>query len=97
MKDPRTHVVPAGSPVTVHYNDSRPPNHTRLDFPFFFDIRKKTYTSINPQTGDDEIVVVGISISVNSYVFRSEDVIHKHHLAEAGMDFKNSKVQTEAV
>ena len=72
MKDPRTHVVPAGSPVTVHYNDGRPPNHTRLDFPFFFNIFGKVYDV------DENIVAIGnISKTVDAYEVENRYIQHR--------------------
>lgn len=75
MKDPRTHVVPAGSPVTVHYNDGRPPNHTRLDFPFFFDGKK--ILGHSPDC-NGMVAVCNISKSVDAYLFMADNI----HLIE---------------
>jgi len=74
MKDPRAHVVPAGSPVTVHYNDGRPPNHTRLDFPFFFDVIR----AIPSLVEKDMVAICDISKNVGAYIVHTDHI----HLRE---------------
>ena len=72
MKDPRTHVVPAGSPVTVHYTDGRPPNETTLDHHYRLE-RKQ----ISHGVGSDDIYVAicDVSKSVDAYVVKSDDIL----------------------
>ena len=75
MNDPRTHVVPAGSPVTVHYTDGRPSINTHLDFPFFFDGKKVLGPSL---VGTGLVAICDVSKSVDAYVVMADDI----HLRE---------------
>lgn len=75
MKDPRTHVVPAGSPVTVHYMDGRPSINTHLDFPYFFDGKK--ILGHSPDC-NGMVAICDVSKSVDAYVVMADDI----HLRE---------------
>ena len=76
-QDPREYIVLAGSPVTVHYMDGRPPNETTLDHHYRFE-RKQIHV---PDQGDGEsiyIAICDVSKSVDAYVVKSDDI----HLIE---------------
>ena len=75
MKDPREYIVLAGSPVTVHYTDERPPNETTLDFHYRFG-RKQVLM------GDDINFAITVpSKTVDYYIFRKEDILWSSSLA----------------
>ena len=74
MKDPREYIVLAGSPVTVHYTDGRPPNETTLDFHYRFE-RKQIHV---PDQRDGEsiyIAICDVSKTVDAYIVKSDDIL----------------------
>ena len=80
-RDPREYIVPAGSPVTVHYMDGRPPNETTFDHHYRFE-RKQIHNDLGvSRMGDGEsiyIAICDVSKSVDAYVVKSDDI----HLIE---------------
>lgn len=76
MKDPRKYIVLAGSPVTVHYTDERPPNETTLDHHYRFE--RKQIQPVHLIGDDIEFAITVPSKTVDYYIFRKEDI----HLIE---------------
>ena len=75
MNDPRTHVVPAGSPVSVNYTVGRPSIYTHLYFPYYFVGEKVLGPSL---VGTGLVAICDVSKSVDAYVVMADDI----HLRE---------------
>jgi len=44
--DPRTKVIPAGSPVVIHYNNNQDSRKVFLSYPHFFDPKDMEYSML---------------------------------------------------
>jgi hypothetical protein len=60
--DPRTKVIPTGSPVLIHYNNNQDSRKVFLDHPHFFDPKDMEYSMLFKSWS-----VTNISKSVYSY------------------------------
>ena len=68
-----TLVLPAGSALTVHYNDGRDANRTTNDFPVFVEPHRVSVSAFD----GSQSVITGFRGAVDCYICNTADIIDK--------------------